>query len=203
MNSALHYGIVLRSYAPYQHKFVLLDRGMGMIDASIAKETRIPRIGHGMLISYTIMQNGKYYRLENVNLVAGPAKWVRDDIVFFHHTLELAQAFLSYHQVAQDVFELFIRLYKPLMIEKSLYFKRCFLCKFFMLLVVCPEDEASFSPSFFNLISSPLDIMVKSQSVFRDTTQISRWLQGCIAIHPDARNLKTMFFLTQMDDHDA
>lgn len=187
---------------PYQQKVVVLDRTMGMIDAVIIKKNQAQAISHGMLIRYSITQRGQQYRLQDVALVAGPAQWVRDDILFFHHALELARAFLSYHQDAQDVFELFIRLYKPLVVEQHVYFKQCFLCKFFMLLGICPEDEASFCPEFFSLISRPIDTMVKAQADVKDLTQISRWLQGCVAVHPHAHSLKTMFFLTQMDDHE-
>jgi hypothetical protein len=203
VNNVVHYGVVLRSHMPYEHKVVLLDRVMGMIDAIIVKKTQASRITHGMLISYSVVTRNERYQINDIVVLAGPAQWVKDDIVFFHHALELAHAFLSYHQTSLDVFELFVRLYKPLVYEDSKYFKRCFLCKFFMLVGICPDDESSFCPQFFNLISRPIDIMVKRQSAFSDTSQILRWLQGCIAVHPDAHSLKTIFFLTQMGDHEA
>ena len=198
-----HYGIVLRSYAPYQQKLVLLDRSCGMIDAFFFQRKMMGRITHGMLLRYTLREERGRHRLDDIVVLACPVAWVKDDIFFLHHVLELAHNFLSYHQAVGEVFDLFMRLYKPLSVTKNSFFKKCFLCKFFLLLGIYPNDETLFSSELFHLISGCIDTMVKSQSDFLDDAKISHWLQGCIAVHPAADCFKTTIFLTQMDNHEV
>lgn len=203
MENSLHCGIVLRSYVPYKNKLLLLDQQYGMIEVIFFQKSDALRITHGMLVRYTLHKQTRNYRCDDVAFIACPHKWVSDDIFFLHHVLELAAFFLSYNQIMQEVFQLFSLLYKPLVYDDIERFKKCFLCKFFVLIGICPDSYECFTPQFFRLISAPIDTMVNSQDDLLGHTQLARWLKGCIAVHPYGDRLKTTVFLTRMDTYES
>lgn len=212
MNHQLHYGIVIQSYMPYKHKCTLIDRRLGMIECVFGKQPMMQRVHHGMFIEYSLVEQGagkgSLYCLENVTIIATPAAWVTDDLVFMHHFLEMVRHFVEYGQQSARLYDILMVLYKEVPLPYQQHrqqhvFKKWVLCRFFFTLGIYPETHDSFDSLFFNLISSPVDIMVKMQ---QDGTlkeeEFSRWLLGCIAYHPQCDLLKTVFFLTRMDSHE-
>jgi len=133
----IRYGVVLRSFMPEYCKFLLLDQQMGMLEVVASKCRCLLQITHGVLVQYTLHQRGRLFVVEDMAMVAWPAQWVCDDIVFLHHVLEVAQNFLVHHDSVEDVFRLFMRLFRPFpcfdaSIDCAL-FKQFLLCRFFFI----------------------------------------------------------------------
>lgn len=193
------HAIVLRSFFPYKYKVVLFDKELGKIEAIALYKRNFNRLMQGALIECHKEAWNGMYRLHAIDLKALPAQWVCSDILFLHHVLEIADLFLQTHNNAQAVFDLFMFLYQDHGLDfDDAFLKKIFLCRFFSLLGIYPEEE-QYDPSFFNLILAPINTMLDVQ---RDTYflhHLMTWLQGCVSTHPYAYRLKTMNFLTKMD----
>lgn len=191
--------IVLRSFFPYKYKVVLFDKELGKLDAIALYKRNFNRLMQGALIVCHKEPFNGIYRLQTIDLKAMPAPWVCSDILFLHHVLELGDLFLQTNNNAAAVFELFMFLYQEHDVAfESAFLKKIFLCRFFALVGIYPEEE-QYDESFFNLILGPINTMLDIQRDQYFLNQLIVWLQGCVATHPHAYRLKTMNFLTKMD----
>lgn len=199
MQKKIQQAIVLRSYLPYKQKLALFDYELGRIEIIAAKKKLFDRITHASLISYLAEEWNSFYRMHDYELSAVPESWAHTDIYFLHQLLELSMFFLPLHTPQADkLFELFMLLYQPCLLrtEKEL-FKKIFLCRFFALIGMYPDNSSFYSSSFFRLISEPIDIMLDVQMDKAQHAQLVQWIYECINIHPEAHHLKTSKFLKE------
>src|SRR5207245_225116 len=110
------------------------------------KQPVMQRAHHGMLMGYSVRQQGLRYRLDDITIEAIPHVWVVHDILFFHHFLELIGLFVLYGQSCPALFELLLVLYAEPTWHDTDLGKRWLLCRFFAIIGVYPEDHDSFAP---------------------------------------------------------
>lgn len=204
MTHQLHHGIVIQSHLPYKQRYSILDRRLGLIECTFYNQPTMQRVHHGMFIEYSVTEQSSLYRLDTMTIIALPQAWVTNDLLFLHHFLEMIRHFIEYGQPNVPLYETLMVLYKEIPLpEHQEVFKKWLLCRFFAVIGIYPENYSSFDSLFFNLISSSVDIMVKMQEDRKTSEEeLSRWLLGCIAYHPQCDLLKTVFFLTRMDNHE-
>ena len=201
MNKKLHQGILLRTGSPYRKKILLFDYELGMIEC--VNTYGHNRLVHGAFLYYARTPWHNLYRLHDIELIALPEKWVSDDLLFLHHIIELSTYFLTIQNNAASLFNFFMNFYKPCNEKNLELFKKFFICRFFSLLGVYPENSEDYDPLFFRLISGPIDSMLDaSRDDVLTHKKVNEWLQGCMRVHPHADHLKTVNFLTKMDRHE-
>ncbi len=199
-------GIVLRCFMPYQRKMIVLDREIGRIECSVPWKAYKGLVVQAGLIAYVLSPLHRTYALVDIELVALPVLWVRGDILFLHHILELCVHLLPLHSSnVESVFDLLMVLYTLENLEyNQKFFKQLFLCRFFAILGMYPDDTANnYDSILFDLISGPIDIMLNVRYDTHMSNRLNRWLVGCLATYPYRDKLKTSFFLTNMNSMDS
>jgi hypothetical protein len=193
-------GIVLRTYVPQKQKLSVLDANRGRIDC-VPQDTRAAhQLTTGAYMTYGIRPWHAYYIVYDTDIVDMPLYWAHENLLFFHHVLELCYYFLPVDNIVEDIFILVKKLYtSPKIIQTDLS-KKIFLCQFFICLGIYPADARSYGSSFFSLISGPFDSKVNAHGELH--MQLQRWLLTCISTHPYAHTLKTIGFLRKTDIHD-
>ncbi len=186
-----HFGFVLRTYFPKKHKISLLDEQLGRIEGLFLHTTLLQTISAGTLISYEVYQKGNLHRIEAVSIQAVPLKAAKYDIYFLHHVLELCYYFLPLHHAMPSIFDLinFITQSSE-QLNESLQ-KKLLLLRFFSHLGIHPEQDLCLSDSLHNLLSQPIDSMLKMDVMIAES-KLERWLLSCIETHPQKAQFKTI-----------
>ena len=103
----LHTAVVLRMASVYKNAIILLDEHVGKIECTKSfREKSGQNLFHGALISCSLQKRGTRYLLSNVLLLDMPSYWVGEHFLFFHHVLELCDAFLRFDEHAEGMFAL-------------------------------------------------------------------------------------------------
>lgn len=204
----LYQAIVLRSLSPLKQKVMLLDSTLGRVEGTIAPASALERLSSGMMISYAIEKWKSSYLFAQIDIIDEPAYYMQTDIHFLHHILELCSYFLPLHDSVPSVYQLVALLYdKQILLESSLE-KKLFICKFFSLLGIYPDNAKSYDASFLHLISKGLissdlisgdissDFEAKKQAMHQ---KIRAWLLSCLATHPQMDKLKTAYYLYNLN----
>lgn len=195
--TTVHYGIVLRNNQAQNKKITLLDQRDGMFSTYVQKPSML--LQHGRLVRYAMQKKASFITLNDIECISEAADWVKNDIFFLHHVLEIIHAALGVQSPAPEVFSLCLYLYHPLQDVQERTFKLYFLAKLFATLGIYPENHESFSFELFHLISGSLDTMVRSAPSVINQSSISDWLYGCLMVHPEVSGLKTAVFFTYLD----
>lgn len=193
MDLGLGSGIVIKIF-PQKSSVTLLDRDEGIIEAHSDPSSKIKRLCQGAQITYHLQPYRNRYLLNNVDFVAVPFSWARQDILFLHHMLELVIYFLPPKSAHPEVFDLFSVLYST-PVRSSLLFKKKFLIRFFLLLGMYPEDE-----ELLERVLQTLKIPVDDpgdEALHLEAMHVDVWLLSCIRLHPYSQLFKTTHFLTQ------
>jgi hypothetical protein len=157
---------------------------------------------HGSLVQYSY-KKASTLKVDDIIITMQPAAWIGEDLLFFHHILEMAVFFLPEHEPAPVLFEHFQLLYQPHRGTKQL-FKKLFMCRFFSLLGIYPENALTHYHDLFHLISRPINIMLNAQDDYvLQASAMTPWLLACIQTHPHAQRVQTINFLTNMDQHET
>lgn len=194
----MNYGIVVRYR---ESSAIIIDRLGGKMQLMLRNRYDRRLLMHGALLHYDIEQDRQWACMANLELVKMPASWVCDDVLFFHHVLEMSNIFIMFNAPIAAIFDHYGWLYQSQ--PGSLLRKKIFLCRFFSLLGIYPLDVHSHDPLFFSLISAPGNIMldIREEDIMHET--VDQWLLGCIQLYPHPRRLKTINFLMRTDLHEA
>ncbi len=158
-----HMGIVLRARSAYKRTLTILDERLGKIEGLGAYGQEF---SHGVLIEYSLQKRGMRYMLRDVKLKDMPFTWARDNFMFFHHVLEVCDAFLPWDSHCEAIFQLVYYMYTQPEVMNTSQAQKLFLYSFFQKVGVHPEEG--------------------DQSVVQ-------WLEACINQHPKA--LRTAGFI--------
>lgn len=188
MMHSKHNGIIISSRMPFQPTFTVFDNTLGLIKTgSLRNNTLSVRLYHGMLIEYVPQEKGESYLLEAIQIKAVPSPWVSNNLVFFHELLRSLQEWLFFGTPHYELFNLLTILFEEekIVFSRS-FFPQWFCCRLLMLLDMYPSNYQSFDVSFFSLISSSFDIMVKMEY---DETKCAHdfycWLHRCAQEYPE------------------
>lgn len=163
-----HKGIVVRARSAYKRTLIILDQHLGKVECLGAYDQSF---SHGALLEYTIHKKGIRYMVKDVKLHSVPLEWARDNVMFFHHVLELCNAFIPWDSHCEGTFRLLSLLYTHPEKITSPGAQQQFLSAFFQQVGVHPEPG-------------------------QYTTQ--QWLEACINEYPGV--LKTAGFLKELHE---
>jgi hypothetical protein len=186
-------GIVLKKYAT--NKIALLDKELGRINVNTDPKSSVPAVG--ALINYTLNEHNGYYFLKAVDLIDIPLELAREDILFFHHALELSYYCLSVGVVNEAVFTLLLTLYMRKVSQWRISLKKVFLFKLLAGLGWHPEHSTMPGESLSRMLRTSIDKII-DESIDLDCHQdVHNWLRFCISEHPYVNSFKTTLFLNK------
>ncbi|MEX0940119.1 MAG: hypothetical protein WDZ41_02070 [Candidatus Babeliales bacterium] len=187
-----HKGFVLRSYMPKKQKISILDESLGKIEATYFQFGKMSQLSAGVLMCYYPLYRNSWYELEQMVIYDMPFDIVRQDINFYHQVLELCYYFLPLNCAADDIFNLVQYLLGSAPIMQTNKQKKLFLVRFFCALGVYPEIDIPGYDSWDNLLSLPIDVMLK-KTVKLSEEILEQWVLACLQTHPQNAHFKTMF----------
>lgn len=182
-------GIVLKKFFSKSRKIALFDKQYGRWECIPNTEN----ICLGAIVQYE-KKNHASAIIADVEHIYLPVMLAQTDILFLHHILELCYYFLPVGISAPEIFHLieFIYAYQKPLSNKE---KKLFLIKFFTLIGIYPDDSKFQSVPFYQLIAEPIDIIMNQSLDLMNEQFLNQWLLGCVCVHPDVDNFKTMRFL--------
>lgn len=186
-------GIILRKNDLLPHKIVLLDKIQGKMEC-INKNAPLPV---GALITYNIKKQGSTYFISDSRLVYVPLMLASNDLLFFHHVLELIYYFTAIGNCSSQLFDLFAFLYSREHTPFTPQGKKFFLFKMLNSIGNIPEINTHTTKmvSRLNTITiEQLDTVILS---ILDEKALDRWLWCCIWQHPYVNEFKTIHFLSE------
>lgn len=186
-----HTGIIIKKHAPKNMKVSLLDSELGKINAVFHDDT----LSRGSLVRYNAKPKESIVFISDIELLDVPMVLAKDDLLFFHHVLELCYYFLPLEFPVEDIFDLMMDLYTPHEYMQQSIGKQLFLCKFFSLLGIYPEGEKFQKPHFHTIASTPIDILLQQNIDLVTENDMHEWLWHCIKTHPYADYFKTLHFI--------
>jgi hypothetical protein len=139
MNKERSQGIIIRSWLPAKQMVVCLDRDRGKTRCLLTKPVATVLACQGILLQYTLQQRNDIFFMVDIEALALPAPWVRDDIFFLHHILELCMVYAPYNHEAYELFMLLSLLYQNHTPATMAFFKKSVLCKVVTLLGLYPD----------------------------------------------------------------
>lgn len=191
------YAIVIRNYLPEKNRLILFDREKGLCEVIVPSRGKYT---HGALLEFTVKEFRTKYMLAESSVIALPAQWVLEDLVFFHAILELVLYFIPLDSNPTGVFAHLELLRKDIPMQNIVLYKKLFICRLFSLLGICPDDADSFDEKFLYLISAPIDIMLSVQE-FLTKYPLDVWMRKCVMSHPQY-NMMKIAFIARVESHE-
>lgn len=185
-------GIILK-IIKHQNCFLILDSHKGKIFCKKNKTEKINLV-NGLHINYTIEEQKNIFCITKITINNNPFITAKENLIFFHHLLELTDFFLQLEDSSIEIYNLinyFFENSKKLNDKKQ---QKIYLCKFFFYLGICPETQ-SFSTSFFKLISLPIDILLDLEIDLSVEKKLDFWINYSIESHHNYKKINTMRFI--------
>lgn len=194
----VHQAIVLQNLNPRQKKICILDQELGRIEGTVSPIAKLERIAPGMVINYCIRMWKTSYVFYDIEIIDEPMYYAHTDILFIHHVLEICFYFLPLNDSSEQIFHLVKLLYEESSLFQDAITKKIFLCKFFTLIGIYPDNAAMYGAEFFSLISGAINSNFEADNHALNR-KLRSWLLGCIATHPQSSAIKTIHFLHSLD----
>lgn len=187
----IHTGIVLRNFSPKKNKLALIDDRLGRIDGAFF----VSQVHTGALLSYHVRGMPGRYLVEQLNMLDVPLSLARNDILFFHHVLELCYYFIPIGSCIQGIFNLLQLLYAAHSVNWDITAKQIFLFHLFSQLGMSPEGYRLPASLLEKLIASSPESVDEVRLSDIDKKTLRTWLQHCLMQHPDVAQFNTVHFL--------
>ena len=185
-------GIVLKKYFPQNKTISILDKDIGKIQCIPKKKYCLP---NGSVVNYRISKKKSRYVIENIEILYVPFNMAINDILFFHHILEICYYFIPQEAQNTEVFSLINYLYYFGYRIKYIIDKKLFLFKLFIFLGLYPEGEKFQTPIFHKLAIESIDTLIDKKLHLGIEKDLDVWLYSCVQTHPMFKYLKTINFL--------
>lgn len=192
-------GIVLKRFNSL-HKIALLDQDFGRVNAIVTKAPCV-----GSLLSYTIeRESGNNIFLSQCSITNLPFALARQDVLFWHHVLELSFYFVPIGYKIDSLFKQLQFLYN-VDIDRhwNAQSKKLYLFKLLAAIglyealpQLVPETRVN------QLLALPLQNILHEQLDKKSEKVVDEWLRTCIAEHPQMGNFNTVHFLGNMENHE-
>lgn len=191
-------GVVLR--VNLYNKLYILDSKLGKISCILKYNKLSLRLVNGAYISYNLKEYYNQYNISDIDILDIPNHQLHN-LYFLHHILELCYYFLpiNYSANISQVFDLILHLYKYNIIFDRSLVKKIFLCKFFKMIGIYPDDFLSYDKDFIKLIDQNYFNIIDIENNLNLDINLMRWLLSCINLHPHSHRLKTINFLKELD----
>jgi len=162
-------GVVLKTFFPIKHQVLVLDRNLGKLFLVSKNQNNLLRLCNGVVFEYNLESENNKNLIREVDIIKFPN--VGENILFFHHILELYNFFIPIGFTYCQLFDSLYSIYDLLEQEKiTKQEQKLFLYKFFSLMGMCPEIA------------------------LQDEKFLEKWINTCINSHPNVNLLKTRIF---------
>lgn len=184
-------GIILKTLFPKKMKMIVLDQQLGKIEGVPPSDRYVP----GGLISYYAQARGQIYFLHTIELLDMPLVLAKDDILFFHHVIELVYYSTPFASSVPEIYGLVHQLYGPYNGLHTEEFKIAYLFKLLVALGMHPEEPRFQDANYYLLARESIDTII-NKSIHLDIKQaLHEWVRACVLVHPLVHVFKTMHFL--------
>ena len=187
-----HRGIIVKSFIPQKQKLCVLDETLGKIMCVPNRD----HLSNGLQISYYAQEKNNIHFLHNIEIIDAAFSLAQEDILFYHHVLELCYYFVPLGSYAPALFDLLLYLYASPKNFFSTVTKKIILFKIFVALGIHPEDSRFQMPWLHRLASESIDNITDEIVNLSFEKVLDDWLFCCITEHPYNEQFKTVRFLT-------
>lgn len=192
-----HAGIILKNIT--SHKIALLDKERGRLDAIVIKPLCV-----GSLLHYRIeKERGTLVYLVDTSLTDLPFALAREDLLFWHHVLELCFYFVPLGSYTSELFELCTFLYTVDMNEYwSMQAKKLYLFKLLNVIGVYPQLPHISPEKLHHFMALPLSKIMDEVLDGYHEKKLDEWLRVCVSDHPAITKFNTIHYLLATGCHD-
>ncbi len=189
----MHYqrtGIILKHLS--LHKVALLDKQHGRLDGIFFKPLHV-----GSLMKYAIeKERGTMIYLADCQIIDLPFALARDDILFWHHVLELCFYFVPLGNFIPQLFELCTFLYT---VDTETCWrtqsKKLYLFRLLTTIGVYPRLPQWPPARLHYFMSLPVSAIAGEILDEQHEKTLGEWLRVCVADHPAVAKFKTVHYL--------
>jgi hypothetical protein len=189
MRAPYNLGIILR-HSTAKNKIELINHEDMRIEAYCSQEAIVV----GSLISYSITSYRAHAQITNIEIIDVPLLLVRNDVLFFHHILELCYYFIPVGSCIKNVFNFVCLLYDPAYADCSKNIKNFFIGKLLILIGHYP-DLPDHMPLLDQIRKMDIDISEIETIDLKGKQMLKHWIKRCLAEHPMIANFNTIHFL--------
>lgn len=183
--------IVLKQL-PSIHRVAILDRHAGRLDAIVRKRAHV-----GSMIEYKVERaHDTTVFVSHYQIIDMPFELARDDVLFWHHVLELCYYFVPLGSYTPKLFELCAFLYT---VDTSACWqvqsKKLFLFKLLTTIGLYPQlQRLSLEKMHYFMALNISDIMTEVIDTQHEEI-LDEWLRVCIGEHPAVAKFNTIHYL--------
>ncbi len=185
-----HTGIVLKNVS--SHKIALLDERRGRFDGIVSKPVCV-----GSLINYGIeKERNTLIYLTDVILTDLPFALARQDLLFWHHVLELCFYFVPLGSYTPQLFELCTFLY-TVDIDACwpTQSKKLYLFKLLTAIGMYPRLPQLSVEKLHHFITLPVSAITHEIIDGQHEKKLDEWLRLCVSDHPAVMQFNTIHYL--------
>ncbi len=185
-----HTGIVLKNVST--HKIALLDKRRGRLDGIVTKPVCV-----GSLVDYVIEKEyGTMVYLTECHMTDLPFAIARQDLLFWHHVLELCFYFVPLGSHTPQLFELCTFLYT---VDKDTCWpvqsKKLYLFKLLVTIGMYSRLPQFSAEKLHYFITLPVSEMLHEIMDGPHEKKLDEWLRLCVGEHPAITQFKTIHYL--------
>jgi hypothetical protein len=186
-------GIVLKTHFPKNRKITMLDHEGNKVHYVPSSQD----LCVGTMLHYYVPSLQHTQFIHGVEKIGLPLLLARNDLLFFHHILELCYYFVPMGCGMPEVFSLVTQLYRADISGFTPLFKKIFLVKLFTIFGIVPDESRFNTVSWHRIMIESVDTLA-SQIIDLDMEHdLDEWIRCCIAMHPNHAYFKTVQFSDQ------
>jgi hypothetical protein len=182
---------IIVGHTPAKNETMLITPEHGLLYLS-ARGPAVPAVVHGhKYLLYGALRNARF-TADGGELIGVIQHYFLQDLVFFHHVLELYKITVPISAPAYEIYALLELLFASKQPKNISLFKKLFIATFFARTGLVPEGPSMRDTRrFIALISRDTDSMFESQEDCHNDTQLAAYVRACYEAHPYAHRLKT------------
>jgi hypothetical protein len=195
----MHKAIVLKRLSS-AYKVALLDQEKGRVDGIVSKAPCV-----GALLEYRIeKERNSSLFINYYSIIDLPFAVAREDILFWHHILELCFYFVPPGYYVSSLFELLQFLYtvdssRPWNVQS----KKLYLFKLLAAIGLYDELPQLVPASRVDKLLALAPHQITQVILDEKSEQVvNKWLRTCVVEHPKIQEFHTVHFLVNMDSHE-
>ncbi len=190
-------GIILKKHFPHRLRISVLDEHAGHISLIPHRWQGAGYACIGAMIGYELPEEPDRF-VRHIELLSMPTYETAFTQLFLHHVLELCYFFLPVGSGQSEIFSLGSYLLGHFEDFATDYERqKIFVAKLLFSIGLYPVEVAQLSVS--SSLTQPCDTLIKRGLTRRQASELVIFIYQCIKSHPYGRLLKTINFLSRVD----
>lgn len=186
-----HAAIVLKQL-PSIHRVAILDRRVGRLDAVVRKQAHV-----GSMIEYAVeRRSDTMVFVSHHQIIDMPFELAREDVLFWHHVLELCYYFVPLGSYTPKLFELCAFLYT---VDTDVCWrvqsKKLYLFKLLTTIGLYPRIQRFSLEKMHYFMALNVSQIMQEQIDEQQEKILDEWLRVCIGEHPAIAKFNTIHYL--------